>query len=877
MSLEALVAAHPLHERFHAQLVLALYRSGRQTEAEQACDAARAVLLDELGLEPGAELRALERGIRSHDPALTGGVSFVPELPHGTGVVDEPVAAASGLDRLPLVGREDELAVLIGLVADATAGRGSVAVIEGEAGIGKSRLADEVATRASAIAGSAVGRGRNHEGLRTPAFWPWASVVEDLVAAVEPEAARAVLGDDAAALAQVVPEVKELVPGLEPLVCTDPDSARFGVLQALTGFLRRLGGVRSVVVVLDDIQWADRASLDALVHIARSIRESPVLVLATIRTSGPDFDHDLGDAMAALSGVGGIERVVLEGLGPEALSRFLAVAGPEPTDELVATIAHRTRGNPFFVTEVLRMLPAEAGAPDARSVGRIVPQSVQEVIRHRIAWLPDEVVHALAGAAAVGAEVEAPVLAAMLDLDGGDLLDRIEPALRAGILEAIPDTIGRYRFSHGLVQETVYGDMGAAQRARMHHRAAHALDARLGGSDGPHLFLLADHWFRAVPVASPERGIELARRAAIWALDHVAHQQADEQLERALELIGQLPAGRERASLELDVLDHRSLVLIVTTSYTGADIATAADRIRVLCDELDEPRRLIPALWRLAAHHMLRGASVDGLAVGEELLDRAAASPPGPDADAARLVGHLCLGILQTQRGALHDARVNLDACLELCRRGADAPLAGQFVEEPALQAHVFSAYNHLLAGDDEAADAALSAADVHAARGEPGSYSTSVAMWGRSTAAVLRRDASAAFELAEAGMAHAAANQYSILMVFQGVNRGWAAARLGDAGAGAAEIQAYADAVFAAGALYLRPLFLALLADATFAAGDHEAALASIEEGLTVADADRGGVVRTGAPPFARAGGARSRSCPRGGRGVLHHRRHPG
>ena len=211
-TLTTLVADHPLRERFHAQLVLALYRSGRQAEALAACQAARHVLRDELGLDPGEELQALEHGVLTHDVALTGGVSALPDLPQATVLPGDrdleawrsgdAMTGASG--RFPLAGRLRELAEIEQVLDDAGAGQGRMLLLQGEPGIGKTRLAEELSSQASAR-GTTVVWGGCYEGRGAPAFWPWTQVVEALVDRLDPDAVREALGSDASELAQIAP------------------------------------------------------------------------------------------------------------------------------------------------------------------------------------------------------------------------------------------------------------------------------------------------------------------------------------------------------------------------------------------------------------------------------------------------------------------------------------------------------------------------------------------------------------------------------------------------------------------------------------------------------------------------------------------------
>ena len=209
-------------------------------------------------------------------------------------------------------------------------------------------------------------------------------------------------------------------------------------------------------------------------------------------------------------------------------------------------------------------------------------------------------------AAALGQAFDLAVLAASLDMDGAILLDHLEPALSAGVVVDNADGTSRYRFAHGLVNETIYQDMGPAQRARTHHLIAQALDLHHGDSTGPHLLEVAADWSRAVPAAPVTVAVEHALKAAAWGANHVAHQDAIQQLHVALDLIADMPDGRERAMLELRVQDQLSVLLIAVDELHRSRVRGGV-RPHPRAQPPDRRSRVLaPALWRLSMHHFMR-------------------------------------------------------------------------------------------------------------------------------------------------------------------------------------------------------------------------------------------------------------------------------
>jgi DNA-binding SARP family transcriptional activator len=280
--LEALVAEHPLREGLRAQLMLALYRSGRQAEALDAYQAARRVLVDELGIEPGRELRELHQRILNQDPGLDLGVR----------PASEPEAEAGPA----FVGREPELAELTAGLDDAFGGRGRLFLLQGEPGIGKSRLADELLSRAKAR-GAHVLVGRCWEAGGAPAYWPWTQSLRTYVRASEPSTLRRQLGTSVRDVARIVPQLRELFPGLpepEPSE-SEAEAARFRLFDSTATFLKNSSVERPLVLALDDLHAADEPSLLLLRYVATVLEDSRIVIVGTFR----DLDPRVQDPLAS--------------------------------------------------------------------------------------------------------------------------------------------------------------------------------------------------------------------------------------------------------------------------------------------------------------------------------------------------------------------------------------------------------------------------------------------------------------------------------------------------------------------------------------------------------------------------------------------------
>jgi DNA-binding SARP family transcriptional activator len=514
--LEALVREHPLRERLRGQLMLALYRSGRQADALDAYQSARTTLVDELGIEPRPELRELHQAILRQDPSLAP----APAVPQAA----EPPLRA-------FVGRERELGELVSALDRAHAGVGSIFLVTGEPGIGKSRLAEELAWQAR-TRGARVLVGRSWEAGGAPAYWPWVEALRTYVRNIDREALKADLGADASQLVQIVPELSELIPDLPLAEAGDSESARFRLFDAVRSFLRNASARAPIVLVLDDLHAADEPSLLLLRFVARDLADVHVLVVALYRDVDPTPRDALAELLAEVTREPATRRVALVGLSEAAVAEYVALSATElASPELVAVLHDETEGNPLFVTETVRLLAVEKTA----SEGRIsIPQSVRDVIARRLRHLSDETNRVLVLASVLGREFTLATLARVADVPEDALLDSLDEASAARVVSDVPDAPGRLRFAHVLIRDTLYDALGAARRGALHRRVVSALEGVYGTDAGPHLAELAHHAIAANELA---KGVDYARRAGDHALSLLAYEEAARLYRVALEAL----------------------------------------------------------------------------------------------------------------------------------------------------------------------------------------------------------------------------------------------------------------------------------------------------------------------------------------------------
>ncbi len=384
----------------------------------------------------------------------------------------------------PHVGRGAETAVLASSWHSATSGEGRLVLVAGEPGIGKTRLVSDHAIGVHAHGGTVL-YGSVSEGLRVP-YQPWVEslghVVEDIGGGFL-EAYVAAAGPD---LVRLLPRLGARMPGLPAPTRSDGETERYLLMEAVTRFLSALAERNPLLVVLDDLHWADKPTLLLLSHLHRSLADSAVQVVATYRDSEPA--DDLTECLAQLRREDRVDRVAPAGLRQNDISELLHNAsGQQLTPEslqLCQLLERDTAGNPLFVTEALRDL-REAGhiAPDSDGVWGLTtplqelpsPASVRELVAHRVGRLGPDAVRVLTVAATIGLEFEIEFVAEVADLPVDRVVELMDEGLRAALLAETATKLGHLRFVHALIAHALHADLSSARRARLHRHVADVL------------------------------------------------------------------------------------------------------------------------------------------------------------------------------------------------------------------------------------------------------------------------------------------------------------------------------------------------------------------------------------------------------------------
>ena len=522
--LQDLVARQPLRERLQAQLIRALYRSGRQAEALEAYQAARAALVEGLGIEPGRELQELHAAVLRQDEVLDPQQRAAP--------------TPSETQRSTFVGRERELDQLIEGLEGALAGRGRVALIAGDPGIGKSRLAEELLAAARG-GGARVLVGRCWEAGGAPAYWPWVQSLRAYVPQTDLEALRAQLGAGAGDLAQLLPELRDLFPDLPEPPALESEGARFRLFEAASSFLRSAAQDRPLVLMLDDLHAADEPSLLLLRFLARELGESRLLVVCAFRDVDPTLRDPLSSTLAELVREPATARIGLAGLGEADVAEYIELStGVGAAPGLVKAIHAETEGNPLFVAEVVQLLHAEGHIAQGDAHLRI-PPGVRAVIGQRVGRLSERCRELLVAAAVMGREFGLDALGRLSELPRDELLDVLDEAISERVITDVPGAPGRLRFGHALIRDTLYDELSSARKLRLHRAAGEALEKAYSAGLEAHLAELAHHYFTAVPDGDPGKALEYARRAGDRAASQLAYEEAVRLYGMALTLVGE--------------------------------------------------------------------------------------------------------------------------------------------------------------------------------------------------------------------------------------------------------------------------------------------------------------------------------------------------
>jgi DNA-binding SARP family transcriptional activator len=554
----------PVSEEAARVLMRRLARSGERAAAVAAYDAFRVALREGLGMAPSAETRALVEELRTD--AGAGGLE--------TRALPLPGALIRA-EQAPLVGRRESLAVLRAAWRRASAGAAAAVMLAGEAGSGKTRLLIELAGEAHA-AGATVLAGRCPEDGGV-AFAPFAEALRPYVAASHAALPEWVVAE----LARLLPELSAETSAPEGAA----QDARHRLFEAVAAAIARAAQRTPLLLIVEDLHWADPATVQMLGHVIRTVGGAPLLVAGSLRDEGADAAPALQTLLGDLRRERRLETIELAGLSEQEAGELVAAwLGARPSPELAAALRGRTAGNPLFLEELVRHLvesyPERSSAELVAAASSEVPHGVRSVIDRRLVRLADRVRRAVEIAAVAGEEFLLADLAAACDTRDDELAGDLDAVVGTGLVDetGVP---GRYRFVHALVREAVLAGLSSTRRALLHRRLAAALEELPEDRRERRLLELARHLLDAGPLVDAVTAASAALRAAEQATSSLAYEDAAALLERAT-----ATELDERDPLRVELLLRLGDALARSGDGPSAELrfVEAADRARALDD-----------------------------------------------------------------------------------------------------------------------------------------------------------------------------------------------------------------------------------------------------------------------------------------------------
>ena len=641
-------------------------------------------------------------------------------------------------DRTPFVGREVERSVLRRLLERVLTGRGEVAMIGGVLGVGKTRIAAEFAAEASAR-GFLTLVGSCYDRENSLPFSPFVEILESAMAqSTSRDAFRTSLGNDAAEMARLMPQLRRLFPEIPAPLELSPEQSRRILFNAVLELLGRMAVTGPILLLFEDLHWADEGTLSLLNHIARSISKIPVLMLGTFRDNEIDPAGPFAQTLDELVRIHMLERITLDGLTQSAVAEMIrALSEKEPPHDVVSLIYSGTDGNPLFVEELFRHLIERGKLMDAHGEFRRdlnlsegdVPQSLRLIIGRRLARLSDEARKILGPAAVLGRSFTFELLEASTRIDADSLLDYVEEVEKAGLIYS---TLGypeaSFQFSHELIRNAVLSDLSAPRRQRLHLNVVNGIERVHADALEDQAEHLAHHLWQAGRAADPDKTVQFLALAAQQALKQSAYEDALSYFQKALQLLNVLPYSQERARRELEIQIDYGLALLAIKGWYAPEMGSAYRRAHELCQSLGEDLRLFPVLSGLWSYHLVRGEHTMAIGYTDE-MNRLATRMQN---DGMLIQADWASGCSRFFKGQFSEAHASLERGRGLYDRRRHRALAFQFGQDPCVSCDCFDAMTLWILGyPDQAEKKAQEAINLARELGHPFSLTWCLSMIG--------------------------------------------------------------------------------------------------------------------------------------------------
>jgi predicted ATPase len=570
------------------------------------------------------------------------------------------------------VARQAERAILSRCLEQALNGEGRIMLIGGAAGVGKTRIGAEISAEASRR-GMQTFLGSCYDRDDPLPFVPFVEILEEALAQTRDlPAFREALGNDGPEIARLLPRLRRLFPEIPPPLELPPEQSRRILFGATSDFFARLARNTPVLLLFDDLHWADEGTLLLLTHLAQLVSDMPVLIVGTYRDFELDASGQLTRTLDELIRRHLAERITLGGLSKSGVAEMLrALSGRKPPDSVVDLFYSNTEGNPFFIEELFLHLVERGKLTDATGEFRQtlniadidVPRSLRLVIGRRLARVRGETQKILGAAAVIGRSFTFELLEASTGSDPDALLDRVEEAERAGLIYSTLDyPDARFQFSHELIRQAVVSELSAARRQRLHLDVANAIERRYPNTLEDHAEDLAHHLWQAGSTAEAGRTIRCLAMAANQAIMRSAGLEAIAYLSKGLDRLRSLPETPQRNEQELELQVRLGMTLTLAKGYSVPDVQRAYARARELCHQVGESPQLFRILRGLAAHYSVCADHKTAYELADQCLSLAQHLN-----DAVFLMGaHMELGAALFCMGDSTQARSHLERAIAL-------------------------------------------------------------------------------------------------------------------------------------------------------------------------------------------------------------------
>ncbi|MBI4563061.1 MAG: AAA family ATPase [Candidatus Rokubacteria bacterium] len=820
-----LLALDPLQEPVHRALMRLHARQGRRGFALKQYQVCVDVLQRELGVAPEPETKQLYQEIlqsrlRPHPVVEAASIRVSePELSDAL-----PSHLGTLAAQTPLIGRDTEVARLRQAREQAWHGHGQLAVILGEAGIGKSRLVAELVVDALHH-GARVLVGRAYEAEQFIPFGPWVDALRTGQVTAEIEGQENLSATWRAELRRLFPELGAPEPRI-PMAAEDYPR----IFEALVQLLGCLTARQPLLLVLEDLHWADDMSLRLLCFLSHRVRAWPALVLGTVREEELPGAPALRQILTEPDSQRGLMQLRLLSLSRSETVSLVQALSRAGTDEAAVTrlgeqIWMASQGNPFVVVETMRALQ-EGGTPETRA-GLPLPRRVRDVLAARLDRLSDRGRQLGAVAAVIGREFDFVLLQRAAGFEPHEAADAVEELVGRRILHVVGE---RLDFTHDRIRQVAYDRLLPPRRKLLHGQVAETLEVLYRENLEPEQPELLAHHYTAAGLS--QRAIVHWQRAGQRAIQQSAYAEAITHLTRGLELLETIRDASERAPHELALRLALGAALIPTVGYAAPDVENAYARARELCGQMGKAPQLFPAMYGLFQFSLVRGELQTASALAEQLL-RLAQNAQDPE---LFLGGHLASGIASVWSGNLGPAREHLEqgvALYDPVHQRSFTPLSGS---NPRVmcEAHASLAYWCLGYPDKALATVQDALAWAHALP-----HLHSLALAGIFAAALhgFRGEIQASREHAEETVAVSTEHGFPFWATLGTLFRGWAVAAMERWEGGIGEMQKALAAYRAMGAEATLPYLLGLLAEAYANVGQADQGLSVLPEAIAVAN----------------------------------------